>query len=164
MINKAQPKSKRRLPTIKLRGKIKLDIGCGAGKQKGFIGLDRRDCGQEILWDVREGIPFPDNSVDMIWTCHVMEHFNNVESMDVLREMYRVLKIGGAMVHTTPHASDQTSCYFGHETYWNEARVDTIPGVEGLSGLKILKNQMDKGRLNERMSMNQLSFMLIKEK
>ena len=155
---------KRRLPKIKLAKKVNLDIGCGAKKEKNFIGIDRRDCGQDIVWDVREGIPFPNESVDMIWTSHVMEHFTNVESMDVLREMYRVLKIGGVLVCTTPHASDPTSCYFGHESFWNEQKIDTLTGVEGLSGFKILKNQRDEARLDIRRAMRELSFMLLKEK
>ena len=153
-----------RLPKIKLKGKINLDIGCGDKREKNFIGIDRRDCGQDILWDVRYGIPFPNESVDMIWTSHVMEHFNNQESMDVLREMYRVLKVGGIMAHTTPHASDPTSCYFGHESFWNEAKVDTLTGVSGLENFKLLKNQMDEAKLNIRRAMRELSFMLIKEK
>jgi len=154
----------RRLPKIKLKGKIRLDIGCGDKKEKGFIGIDRRDCGQDILWDVREGIPFPAESVDMIWTSHVMEHFTNQESMEVLREMYRVLKVGGILTCITPHASDPTSCYFGHESFWNEAKVDTLIMLEGLEGLKLLKNQMDESPTGKRRAIRELSFMLIKEK
>ena len=153
----------RRLPNIKYKGKIRIDLGCGAKKEKGFIGIDMRDCGQDIVWDVRDGLPFPDNSIDMIWSSHVMEHFTNQESMALFREIYRVLKIGGITVNTLPHASDPTSCYFGHESFWNEQKVDTLPGVEGLGGFKILKNQSDEVQ-GMRIAMKELSFMLIKEK
>jgi len=133
---------KRRLPQIKLKGVVRLNIGCGKKHEKGFINLDLRDLGQDIVWDVREGIPFPDNSVDLIWSQHVMEHLTNHEAEMAIREMYRVLKVGGVMVHTTPHASDPTSCYFHHETFWNEARVETIPTLSGLEGFRVIKNQM----------------------
>jgi len=134
----------RRLPQIKLKGVIRLNIGCGKKQEKGFINLDLRDLGQDIVWDIREGIPFPDNSVDLIWSQHVMEHFNESESQAVLREMHRVLKPGGVMVHTTPHASDPTSCYFDHRTFWNEAKVETIPHLEGLESFRVIKNLMNE--------------------
>ena len=135
---------KRRLPQIKLKGVVRLNIGCGKKHEKGFINLDLRDLGQDIVWDVREGIPFPDNSVDLIWSQHVMEHFNESESQAVIREMYRVLKPGGIMVHTTPHASDPTSCYFDHKTFWNEARVETIPTLSGIEGFRVIKNYVNE--------------------
>ena len=130
----------RKLPTLK--GNIKLDIGCGNKTEKGFIGIDRRDCGQEIVWDVREGIPLPDNSVDFIWSSHVLEHFDNDECKELFREIYRVLKSGGVIQSILPHALDPTAFYFDHKTFWNEARVETLPGVPGLEGFKITKNVM----------------------
>ncbi len=127
---------KRRLPIIKLRGKIRLNIGCGYKEEEGFIGIDKADCEQEILWDVRDGIPFPDNSVDTIWSQHVMEHLTNEEALDVLKEMYRVLKIGGTTVNTMPHASDPTSCYFDHKSFWNEDKIDSLLNLLRSFGVK----------------------------
>ena len=135
---------KRRLPKLNLKGTVKLNIGCCRKQEKGFINLDLNDYGQDIVWDVRTGIPFPDNSVDLIWSQHVMEHFTESESQAVLREMYRVLKVGGIMVHTTPHASDPTSCYFDHKTFWNEARVETIPTLSGIEGFRVIKNYVNE--------------------
>lgn len=131
---------KRRLPKLNLKGTVRLNVGCCKKHEKDFINLDLNDYGQDILWDVRDGIPFPDNSVDIIWSQHVMEHFTEVESQAVLREFYRILKVGGTMIHTTPHASDPTSCYFDHKTFWNEARVETIPTLNGLEGFSVIKN------------------------
>jgi len=155
---------RRRLPKIKLKGKIQLNLGCGYKIEKGFINIDIRDCGQEILWDVREGIPFPDNSVDIVWSQHVMEHFTNDEAKDLLLEIYRVLKVGGITAHTTPHASDPTSCYFDHETFWNEQRIDCIPTMTGLEGFKIIKNQMNEASPNVRRAIRELVFELKKVK
>ena len=55
----------RRVPQLK---KVKLDIGCGEKPHEGYVGMDVRDCGQQIVWDARQGIPFPDSSVDEILT------------------------------------------------------------------------------------------------
>lgn len=153
---------RRRLPKIKLKRKIQLNLGCGKKIEKNFINIDIRDWEQEIVWDLREGIPFPDNSVDVVWSQHLIEHLTNDESKDLLKEIYRVLKVGGVTMHTMPHASDPTSCYFDHETFWNEQRVDVLPLIEGLENFKILKNQMDEAP--GRRAFRELFFMLQKIK
>ena len=141
----------KKLPIIKDKH-IKLNIGCGKDKYKGFIGIDIRDCGQEIIWDVRDGIPFPNESVEFIFSSHVMEHFDNEESEEVLREIYRVLEKGGIFQCIIPHALDPTAFYFDHKTFWNEERVQTLPGVPGLEGFKIIKNEIST-KLNTRSRM-----------
>jgi len=51
---------------------IYLDLGCGDKKHrrpikgKNNVGLDIIDYGQEIVWDVKDGIPLPDNSCEYI--------------------------------------------------------------------------------------------------
>lgn len=149
----------RRLPNIKQTKEVKLNIGCGKKYEKDFIGIDIRDCGQEIVWDVREGIPFPDESVDFIWSSHVMEHFTEDESENVLREMYRVLKPGGICQHRLPHQTDPTAYYFDHKTFWNESRIESLPGVPGLEGFIILQNE----RFNGSRSFTELVFSLKKK-
>lgn len=154
---------KRKLPQIKgkLFKKIQLNIGCGPKSEKDFIGIDVRDCGQEIIWDVRQGIPFPDNSVDMIYTSHFLEHLDNDEAEDFFRENYRVLKKGGKTAHVLPHATDPTAFYFDHKTFWNEERIDTLPGVPGLENFKIIKNQSDEEK-GIRRAIRELVFVLEK--
>ena len=56
-----------------LKGKIKLDLGCADNVLDGFTGVDFRDYGQDIIWDVRDGLPFPDSSVEEIYSCHLMD-------------------------------------------------------------------------------------------
>jgi predicted SAM-dependent methyltransferase len=131
----------RKLPIIKEKI-IKLNLGCGNDKEKGFIGIDVKDCGQEIIWDIRDGIPFPDNSVDLIWTSHMLEHLDNEETEELFREIYRVLKINGISQNVVPHVLDPTAYYFDHKTFWNEARIETLPGVPGLERFEIIKNLM----------------------
>lgn len=113
----------RRVPQLK---KIKLDIGCGERPNKGYVGMDVRDCGQEIVWDARQGIPFPDNSVDEILTSHFLEHLDDAEGIDFIQECMRVLKHEGQMKNRLPHLVSDTAFYFGHKTFWNEARVNAL--------------------------------------
>ena len=45
--------------------------------------------------DVTKGLPFPNESVDYIYTSHMLEHLFDREPTYVLKECYRVLKVGG---------------------------------------------------------------------
>jgi len=45
---------------------------------------------------------FDDNSVDLIYNSHVLEHFGRNKIEDVLKEWYRVLKVGGILRIAVP--------------------------------------------------------------
>ena|SRR3990167_9688126 len=45
---------------------------------------------------------FPDNSVDYIYACHLLEHFRRDETQTILKEWYRVLKPGGVIRIAVP--------------------------------------------------------------
>ena len=123
------------------KGTIKLNLGCGDQKIDGYKGVDIRDCGQEIIWDVRNGIPFPDNSVDEVFSCHFIEHMTDAESMDLLREIYRVLKPKGATTHRCPHQAHPTAYYWGHNSFWNEAKIEATVRVSGLEKMLVTRNE-----------------------
>jgi len=57
---------------------IRLDIGCGANKNPGFVGMDIRPLPDvDIVQDVEEfPWPLPDESVLMAVCSHVVEHIN----------------------------------------------------------------------------------------
>ncbi len=73
---------------------IKLDIGCGNNKREGYIGIDiDKDSDADIIVSALD-LPFDDNSVDEIYSLHLVEHFNLEEVKVFLSEIYRVLKKG----------------------------------------------------------------------
>lgn len=55
-------------------------------------------------WDLRRGIPYPGNSVDLIRMSHLIEHLTLEEAHNLCRELYRVLKPGGLARVSTPDA------------------------------------------------------------
>lgn len=135
----------RRLPQLK---KIKLDIGCGDKPEQGYIGMDIRDCGQPIMWDARQGIPFPDESVDEIRTSHFLEHLDDDQGIDFLQECMRVLKHKGLMINRLPHVTNATAFYFGHKSFWNEARVEAMARMsEKIEPFVITDNRKEGGEL-----------------
>lgn len=135
----------RKLPQFK---NIMLDIGCGEKPQKGYVGMDVRDCGQEIVWDAREGIPFANNSVDAICTSHFLEHLSDQESIDFLQECMRVLKNKGELRNRLPHATSPTAVWFGHKTFWNESKVESFQRMtEKIEPFLIIENRQDGNEL-----------------
>lgn len=61
---------------LKERSGIRLDIGCGAVSQNGFVGMDARPLDNvDIVWDVTHfPWPLPDESVTVAVTSHLVEH------------------------------------------------------------------------------------------
>lgn len=54
---------------------MKLDIGYGAGKAEGFVGIDIRDLpGVDIVADITKGVDLPDGCAEEVLLSHVMEH------------------------------------------------------------------------------------------
>jgi len=75
--------------------KIKLDIGCGYNKRKDCIGIDiSEDSDADIIASAFD-LPFPDGSVDEIYSNNLIEHFFPNEAKLFFSEIYRVLKKGG---------------------------------------------------------------------
>ena len=115
-----------KFPILKLKYPIKLDCGCANQKKQGYIGIDSVDYEQEIIWDLKKGIPFPDESVEDVNVSHFLEHLNNEDGKEFINEVLRVLVTGGTLTARQPHASHPTAFYPDHESFWNEARVESI--------------------------------------
>jgi ubiquinone/menaquinone biosynthesis C-methylase UbiE len=92
-----------------------IELGCGARKKEGRIGIDAVDLpGVDIVADLEKGLPFlPDNSVDQIHCRHFLEHVRNFESL--MAEMVRVLKKDGTAHIFVPHFSNPH--YFSDYTH-----------------------------------------------
>ena len=80
-----------------------LDVGCGANKTEGAIGLDNNPrTNADVIHDLGElPYPFPDNEFDLVVSNHVVEHVPDV--MAFITELYRVTLAGGRIKLLTPH-------------------------------------------------------------
>lgn len=105
---------------------IRLDIGCGANKQPGFVGIDILPLkGVDIVWNLEKTPwPLPDESVTQAIASHVLEHINPHGGVfiNVMNEVWRVLKPHAQFAFVVPHASshgyaqDPTHCNMINET------------------------------------------------
>lgn len=125
MINTNKYKRRlRRVPELKFP--IKLDIGCGEkrhsidGKRKTneFTGIDIVDYGQDIVWDIEDGLPLPDNSCEEIHCSHVLEHLE--DTVAIVNEMWRVLKPDGEAHIIVPSIDHEAAYMPVHIRYFDE--------------------------------------------
>ncbi|GAA0707597.1 class I SAM-dependent methyltransferase [Dokdonella soli] len=86
---------------------MKIDLGCGAHKREGFIGVDiSPECGADVVHDLRTTPwPFADSSVDEAYCSHFFEHLTGAQRVDFMAELYRVLKPGALATMITPYWS-----------------------------------------------------------
>jgi len=80
-----------------------LHIGCGPNRKPGWINIDL-DPGADICLDMREALPFPNNSAKIIYGEHFFEHLDLAEGTHFLRECLRVLLPGGRLSIGVPNA------------------------------------------------------------
>lgn len=114
---------------LKKNSGIFLDIGCGAAKQPGWVGIDLRDLpGVDIVHDVEEyPWPLPDECVKMAKASHLVEHINphKFGFVNFMDEVWRVMKVEGEFAISLPHGSSQgfiqdpTHCNPCNEATWD---------------------------------------------
>ncbi len=89
-----------------------LNIGCGARKLPGFINIDREP-GADLELDVTLGLPFPNSTVQGIFSEHFIEHLTRPQAIAFLRECRRVLCPGGVVRVATPDLEQVIGDYQG---------------------------------------------------
>lgn len=85
------------------RKMIKLDLGCGGAKRKGFLGIDViLGPGVDLEHNLLEGIPFKTKTVDEIYSSHFLEHLPDGKIVFLISECARVLKKEGKIEIEVP--------------------------------------------------------------
>jgi ubiquinone/menaquinone biosynthesis C-methylase UbiE len=147
-----------------------LELGCGIGYQSAFLSkiatrvvatdLDEEDIethapgmqkARELLYrlDVKnvdlisctaENLPFEDNSFNMVYSSHVLEHIPDQQK--ALKEIYRVLKPGGIHFCVVPTTMEKIYAFFNFYIYlivrvFHHAGRRLFPKKEKKSNVKI---------------------------
>jgi predicted SAM-dependent methyltransferase len=97
--------SKQKIRRMLDRG-VEILIEVGSGERPGEAGWTTIDITQkcDIFWDLRKGLPFPDNSVKKIYSSHFLEHLSFGEIQKFLIECKRALVPGGKFLICVPDA------------------------------------------------------------
>ncbi|MFC1701436.1 methyltransferase domain-containing protein [Pseudomonadota bacterium] len=73
-----------------------LNLGCGHRRHPDWVNIDVGEGFAGVIsHDLRNGIPFPDKSFDVVYHSHVLEHIAKHEAPLFLKECHRVLKDDG---------------------------------------------------------------------
>ncbi len=82
---------------------MKLHLGCGEKIINGFINIDIRDIeGIDLVTDISTLKEIENNSVELIYCSHVLEHFGRHEYKKVLKNWFNKLKPGGVIRIAVP--------------------------------------------------------------
>ena len=99
---------------------IKLHLGCGSrnfGDE--WVHIDQGDYPHVTSHSVIN-LPYPDNSVDIIYASHLLAYFSREEAITVLRKWFKVLKKGGKLRLATTDFTAITHLYRDHDVALSE--------------------------------------------
>lgn len=119
---KASKRTQRTLAALP-RKELLINIGCGPKPLRGWINLDSaRGDEIDVVWDLRHGLPFPDESATAIFGEHVIEHVPRPDAETLLKECRRVLQTGGVLRLSTPDAGRFLRSYAGDQKFLADER------------------------------------------
>lgn len=115
---------------------MKLNLGCGNKRKEGFLGVDAFECeAVDVKADLRERLPFDDDSVDEVWMDNVIEHIP--ELVALMAELRRICRDGATVTIITPHfaslASWRDPTHVHHLSYFSMDHF-AKPGVAHYTG------------------------------
>jgi len=94
---------------------MKLHLGCGKRFIPGYVHIDAIDYSHVDHVAQIDNLSFlADDSAQVIYTCHVLEHFKRRDTVRVLREWYRVLAPGGVLRTSVPDFAKLAEVYLTH--------------------------------------------------
>jgi predicted SAM-dependent methyltransferase len=112
-------------------GKVYVNLGCGANTSGEFINVDTVVMPHmHFISDITQLNMFPDNSVDLIYASHVLEHIPRSRLKKTLKEWHRALKPGGVFRFAVPDFDRLIEVYMGNSRNV-ESIINQVMGSEG---------------------------------
>ena len=118
-------------------GKVKLNLGSFITMfHHGWTNIDLHDLGQFAQangfqfkrHDLRQGLPYPTSSVDLIYSSHFLEHLTYEEGLRLLKDCRRVIKANGAMRLIVPDSELLLNMY-----HHRDARIPKLDDLGEIS-------------------------------
>jgi predicted SAM-dependent methyltransferase len=110
---RARRRTRRNLSALPPGG-LCVNLGCGQTPLEGWVNVDMaRGPRVDVVWDLRRGLPFADESCAAVFGEHVIEHLSREDAESLLGECRRVLQRGGALRLSTPDAGRYLRSYAG---------------------------------------------------
>lgn len=94
---------RKRTPKINPKDAKRLHLGCGNIRLPEFCNVDILTTpAVDVVSDISKLDNFADDSIELIYACHVLEHFSHDEADKVLRRWFDVLAPGGELRISVP--------------------------------------------------------------
>ncbi len=95
-----------------------LNLGCGGTFHKDWVNIDYASVSPFVkIHDLSKGIPCDDNSFKLVYHSHILEHFNQIDGIQFLKECYRVTEYDGVIRIVIPDLKETVDEYV--EAYKN---------------------------------------------
>ena len=138
--------AKKRWKKLENSSLVKIELGSGSKKGKdGWTTVDQH--GADINWDLRRGIPLPNESVDKIYSSHLLEHIPYQQLIPFLRECRRVMKSDAEFSVCVPNfrlyvdAYKNKTLFCSKDTWWQPGIIDTGSSIDQLNYLAYMRDE-----------------------
>lgn len=102
----------------------KIHLGCGDHILDGWDNLDAKSHNKKVIkCNLRRRLPYPDNSVSAIYSCHVFEHLNISDGLKLMKECYRILQKEGVVRIIVP---DLDLILWAYNNWENKEEINKI--------------------------------------
>ncbi len=99
---------------------MKLHLGCGNKHITGFINIDARKTNEaDEVDDVKTLSKYENNSINLIYASHLLEHMTRIEYTSVLTRWYKLLKNDGILRIAVPDIEQ----VFNHYAKYKDLRI-----------------------------------------
>ncbi len=89
-----------------------LNLGCGTRFHPAWTNIDFTSSAAEVVsHNLRNGIPFADDTAEVVYHSHMLEHFSRSDARAFLRECHRVLKRDGIIRVVVPDLESIAETY-----------------------------------------------------
>lgn len=107
-----------------------VNLGCGSQPMKDWINVDQaRGPEVQVVWDLKHGLPFRDESCSAIFSEHLIEHIPRGDAERLLAECYRVLANGGVLRLSTPDAGRYLRSYADDQKFLHDPAFGPEPTI-----------------------------------
>lgn len=103
--------------------KLCLNLGCGSEKINGCVNVDiEASLNPDVVCDFRKALPYETETVDKVYLFHVIEHIEEKHHVDILSEIWRVLRFGSRVYISYPEfkkvARNYIENHLGMRDFW----------------------------------------------
>ncbi len=108
---------------------VALHLGCGPNHMDGWVNIDlEAEYEPDLVHDLSTGLPYADDSVDLVYSEHFFEHLPLAAGYALMQECHRVLRPGGVLRIAMPDLESLARAYLGD--WRDQAWVAAFPRID----------------------------------